>query len=1442
MKKNFILFALMVFLPVLAFAQSVTLTLNEISATYNGQDQKPVYQLSAANGNYTAGGPGATIQWLDAVYTYKFNGGEAQELTASTEFVNAGTYEIIVTRQYRTRASARYQWPNTYDTATNSKTFTIEPKNIALVSFSVSPVVFQYTGDACTPAADVIDAQTGVQLAANDVDYSLSYDKNTDPGTASAIIEGKGNYSGSKTTYFTILASNPDDVVNEIDFSEAEITLASDKVEYNGTATAARITNVVLEDEAQIFGVDYKIVGYVEKAAFDAFENAIATQQAVEVPTILAAPDHIGNWYVLVASAEGGNDPDNWAKEDFEVTQASLKIDLLEIHKIYGDPDPTLTMANINTWASVNWAPGDGPSNTTIEGIVFDRKTLGEDAYDADGNQLSYGYSLKNPQNLKAYKKIGETKYENYKVGVGQSSNLLIDKADLVVSCDTKTGNANVNVPDDWKYYNTADPVDANGSFAFKVISGLKNNDTAADAVKKVTREAGEEATLNFNGSAIDGAGEGYAFIADAPNYNVTFQDKFQIRRQDALAESNQIQVVFDPASYTYTGAAQENKPKVSYYDNIKGERKELTLGTDYTLSWVNNVNVGTATCYVTFIKNFQDKNPGDVRTLKSATFQITKANLTIKPTSLSKKVGDAEPTQAELKDGLQYTTLLGQDLVNNAPYYRNNPANEKLVAPTVQIIETANQGVYRLVIDQDAAQANIANYTVKTEEALLTYGVNQLHIYADNKEAYYGQQPDVALTAKYSFTEGGAFLTAAEAKAFEDEVLKPAGELIYSLSREEGKDAGVYDITAEGPTSISGYMIEYHKGTYTINPRPVVIKARTQEKIYGEEDPELTVYVHDGLSNSLGVDDGMQYGDKPEDVFFYTYTDWGGTQHVVPLYTVTREEGENVGSYQISVNLTRQQWYYNAGAFKNYEVTAGNDWNWWNNNKRQGYLYINKRPMKVSVVDLEKYYGENDPAYEVEFEEQTEGRGLVVRTETVTTGWGPWQQTTEVEVADEIDPRDWTISRDASRTNDNRNGEDAGEYTLEIKHAKVAGTNNDTNWNGNYTIETANGNGKLTIKKAILNVVAKDQGIDYGKDINKTFITNAAGEKIYAYDWEIEEGQMVNANLPIEKKNNPKTLNDKIEELISLEAKTTKVGYHKPADEPYELVKTPLCEKNYEVNFTQAYLTISPLQIIPLDKNVTVYEDVTRPLYQVLDDHQGASVIFTMPSNRAFKANTWYTLVLPFDIKVRDLSSALGYAVVDIFDQNNNSGDVKMKLHVQDIKANEPFIVKVDEDITKDQMKNINFGGKKKVVATLEGGYAEKDAEGNIKPIDPVITDKAGNTYTGTYAGKKPMATDEYFIYGDLGNFYTGSSTVDYSIKQTEAYLKKGDAAGPMRIFIEEPDGTTTAIEAVEAGSDAASAENAEGWYTVTGVKLEGEPTTTGTYIFNGKKVFIQK
>ncbi|MDY6328675.1 MAG: hypothetical protein SPL51_04245, partial [Lachnospiraceae bacterium] len=70
-------------------------------------------------------------------------------------------------------------------------------------------------------------------------------------------------------------------------------------------------------------------------------------------------------------------------------------------------------------------------------------------------------------------------------------------------------------------------------------------------------------------------------------------------------------------------------------------------------------------------------------------------------------------------------------------------------------------------------------------------------------------------------------------------------------------------------------------------------------------------------------------------------------------------------------------------------------------------------------------------------------------------------------------------------------------------------------------------------------------------------------------------------------------------------------------------------------------------------------------------------------------------------------------------------------------------------------------------------------------------------------------------------------------------AYLVDRNAnAHNLTIYVEEPDGSTTAISTINAEGVAVPAE---GWYTLNGVKLQGVPTEKGIYIHNGKKLVVK-
>lgn len=90
----------------------------------------------------------------------------------------------------------------------SSKTmyFNIVAADIASQDITLSKYTYTYTGSACTPTVTVKDSTTNVALVSG-TDYTLTYESNTNAGTAYAVIKGINNYTGEKKIPFTITGS-----------------------------------------------------------------------------------------------------------------------------------------------------------------------------------------------------------------------------------------------------------------------------------------------------------------------------------------------------------------------------------------------------------------------------------------------------------------------------------------------------------------------------------------------------------------------------------------------------------------------------------------------------------------------------------------------------------------------------------------------------------------------------------------------------------------------------------------------------------------------------------------------------------------------------------------------------------------------------------------------------------------------------------------------------------------------------------------------------------------------------------------------------------------------------------------------------------------------------------------------------------------------------------
>ena len=143
-------------------------------------------------------------------------------------------------------------------------------------------------------------------------------------------------------------------------------------------------------------------------------------------------------------------------------------------------------------------------------------------------------------------------------------------------------------------------------------------------------------------------------------NYEITFTKGTLTVGKKALENS----FIADIQSLVYNGLAQEPAPVVTF------NGMTLVKGTDYSVSYENNVNVGTATATVTALTT-STKYSGTAQ----KTFAITKKALTVTAENKSVTFGDEKPAFTVTYDGFaaqETKDVLGGTLAFACEYVKN--------------------------------------------------------------------------------------------------------------------------------------------------------------------------------------------------------------------------------------------------------------------------------------------------------------------------------------------------------------------------------------------------------------------------------------------------------------------------------------------------------------------------------------------------------------------------------------------------------------------------------------------------------------------------------------------------------------------------------------------------------------------------------------------------
>ena len=195
------------------------------------------------------------------------------------------------------------------------------------------------------------------------------------------------------------------------------------------------------------------------------------------------------------------------------------------------------------------------------------------------------------------------------------------------------------------------------------------------------TLELGTDYEITLPEGYYTNVGDYTATITGKGNYTGTVEKTFTINAK-SLAASN----VSDIPAQTYTGSAIT--PTVT----VKDGSKTLTLNTDYSVSYSNNTNAGTAKAKITGLGNYTgsiEKN-----------FTILPAPVTVTAEDKTKTFGESDP---------EFTaTVTG--LVNNE--------SPDLITYTLTRTEGENAGEYTITAKGDEKQGN---YVVSFVDGKLT-------------------------------------------------------------------------------------------------------------------------------------------------------------------------------------------------------------------------------------------------------------------------------------------------------------------------------------------------------------------------------------------------------------------------------------------------------------------------------------------------------------------------------------------------------------------------------------------------------------------------------------------------------------------------------------------------------------------------------------------------
>ena len=551
-------------------------------------------------------------------------------------------------------------------------------KAVTATTNSISPTSYIYDGTAKTPTPTVKDGSTTLT---NNTDYSVAYTNNTNVGTATATITGKNVYNATTKSYYT----GTDTIHYYI--NNAKITFDTNSCgTISGTSPA-----------------------YVRKGATGVY-TGMRNSTAGTVPTVTKAGYAFNGWYdgttkvinangTIVASVSNWTDSSSkWlitadktlkascTLSDFSITYAMnnginnennpLSYNTIDATITLAAPTKTLTFkGNPNATSGANAASGTvtigsdttkaqtfagwtGSNGTTAQtSVTIPTGSTGDKSYTAHwtavaGNtptvtRTGYTCGWSTTSTGTTIEIASGGSYATSRITEGMSATV-----NLYAVCNPDTYTLTIN-PNGGSYNNTT-----SNSTKTMTYDASTNNDIGVPTRDGYTFDGWYLAADNKTSQLFDNTGKntnlsGYFTAAYSTGVwkKTSAVTVYAHWSKAVTATTNSI----SPTSYIYDGTAKTPTP------TVKDGSTTLTSGTDYTISYTNNTNVGTATATITGKNVYNATTKAYYTGTTTINFAINNAKLTFNvgtcvdlsgTTTLYTKKGDTK-----VYTGIQNTT-----------------------------------------------------------------------------------------------------------------------------------------------------------------------------------------------------------------------------------------------------------------------------------------------------------------------------------------------------------------------------------------------------------------------------------------------------------------------------------------------------------------------------------------------------------------------------------------------------------------------------------------------------------------------------------------------------------------------------------------------------------------------------------------------------------------